>query len=84
VTSEFDGCKGFLDVNFNDGLFEAVIDLEKESGDWLLLPQGFETSGLLFQGTKSNNIKNLEDMSCLRGKYDDLHSDKGENSDNVI
>jgi hypothetical protein len=52
VVSEPNGCKGFPDIGFNAGLFEVVIDLEKESGGSLLLGQGFEASGMPFQNAK--------------------------------
>jgi hypothetical protein len=32
VMNEPDGCKDSPDIDFNHGLFEVVIDLEKESG----------------------------------------------------
>jgi hypothetical protein len=52
VTSQSDGCNGSSDIEFNHNLFEIVIDLEKESADWLFVVQGFETNGMLFPGAK--------------------------------
>jgi hypothetical protein len=50
--SELDGWKSFPDIDHNHGLFEVVIDFEKESCGWLLLDQGSESRSMLFPSTK--------------------------------
>jgi hypothetical protein len=52
VTSECDEYKGFRCIDFNHGLFEVVIDLERERVRLLLLVKYFETVSMLFQGPK--------------------------------
>jgi hypothetical protein len=52
VISEPYGQKDYPDINFNQNLFEVVIDLEQECGGWLLLFKGAETSSMLLQGAK--------------------------------
>jgi hypothetical protein len=61
-----------------------MIDLEKGSGGWSLLVQAFQTSSMLFQRAKEDDIKNLEESSHVRGKCDDWHSDTSENRDKPI
>jgi hypothetical protein len=84
VMNKPDDCKGSPNIDFNHGLFEVVMHLEKERCDWLLLVQGFEISRTLFQGAKQDDIKHLEDASRVRGQHNVLHPDTGENRDKVI
>jgi hypothetical protein len=39
---------------------------------------------MFLQGLKQHDIEYLEDMSCVKGKWNDFHFLPGESSDNIV
>jgi hypothetical protein len=52
IISKPDGLKRITDIEFYHRLFDVVIDLESECGDWLLLLKRLEISTMFSQGAK--------------------------------
>jgi hypothetical protein len=61
-----------------------VIDPDQERGSWQSFIQVRETRVVLFHRAKQYNIKDLKDVSRIRGKRDDSDSGTDDKRNNLI